>query len=105
MSLPKNDSEPRPIVCLECANLQLYGELIQQIPSRDRAWVRPRWLRQGENIYPLDDAIADLVWPSADFRPALDVEVLPLLTTPLTAETAAQGRQLLQQLVRKLARS
>jgi hypothetical protein len=80
------------MVCLEYRQNFLYGEMIQVISSRQRAWVRPLLLSlipsggptvfsepdQQPLIYDLRQG-ADLLWPLGWFRPALDTEVLQLL--------------------------
>lgn len=86
-------SELYPIVCLEYQQHFLYGEMIQVISSRQMAWVRPLLLSllplggatllpaldQQTLIYDLRHG-SDLLWPLGWFRPALDTEVLPLLS-------------------------
>ena len=82
--------QPCQIVCLEHQNRCLYAEIIQVLPDRGRLWLRPLML----GIWSLDDDAnfrdpprelydlregADLVWPIAGFRFALDTEVIPLL--------------------------
>lgn len=94
--------KPNQIVCLAQDPVALYGEVIQTIEDRDRCWVRPRWLVVQKMVYALDDRAPDLVWPSEDFRHALDTEVLPLVGEPLTPTKAAQGRYKLQQWVKGL---
>ncbi|MGB0563267.1 MAG: hypothetical protein ACPGVO_15905 [Spirulinaceae cyanobacterium] len=95
---------PHQIVCLEQADVALYAEVIQWLPERQRCWVRPRWLVYPAQVYALDDCAPDLVWPSADFRLAYDLEVLPLTSEPVTASRAAIGRQQLQQWLRRWPR-
>lgn len=99
------DFKPNQIVCLAQEPVALYSEVIQTIEERDRCWVRPRWLVVEQTVYALDDLAPDLVWPRADFRHALDTEVLPLVGEPLTPTKAAQGRYKLQQWVKGLRRS
>ncbi|MEM8640521.1 MAG: hypothetical protein AAGG51_17150 [Cyanobacteria bacterium P01_G01_bin.54] len=92
---------PNQIVCLERDGVALYAEVIQMIPERQRCWVRPRWLVCPEQVYVLDDRAPDLVWPSADFRLAFDLEVLPLTGELSTSSRATAGRQQLQQWLRR----
>ncbi|MDY7012931.1 MAG: hypothetical protein SVX43_04895 [Cyanobacteriota bacterium] len=81
-SLP--EFKPCQIVCLEYGATCLYAETIQVIPQRQMCWVRPLVLARSlpttatHEIYDLRHA-ADLVWPIALFRPALDTEAIPLL--------------------------
>ncbi|NEO87751.1 MAG: hypothetical protein F6J87_26365 [Spirulina sp. SIO3F2] len=100
--VPSTDFKPNQMVCLDQKPVVLYAEVVQVIEERDRCWVRPRWLVVEEMVYALDDRAPDLVWPSQDFRHALDTEVLPLVGEPLTPTKAAQGRYKLQQWVRGL---
>ena len=80
---------PTEIVCLEHQNLCLYAELIQVITARQRCWVRPLCLSVAPEviaspqlnrsvIYDLRTC-SDLLWPLGFFRPAVDLEVIPLL--------------------------
>lgn len=103
MRLPTNsygvqpDFKSNQIVCLEQANGVLYAEVVQNLPQRQRCWVRPRWFMLGETVYALDDRAPDLLWPSQDFRAAFDEEVLPLIGEPLTPNRSAEGIQNLRQ--------
>ncbi len=89
--------EPHQIVCLEHQGLCLYAEVIQVVAIRQVCWVRPLILvvsvsnshaegkgefQEASELCPLWDLRegADLLWPVSLFRPALDTEVLPLLT-------------------------
>jgi hypothetical protein len=78
--------EPQQIVCIDQDELRLYAEVIQMVPERQRCWARPLALGQVdaesdqlELLHDLREA-SQLVLPAQLFRPALDTEVLPLLT-------------------------
>jgi hypothetical protein len=80
------DMQPYQILCLEHENMVLYGEVIQIIPERKLYWLRPlallqRTLEDPETILALHDLRqgADLLYPQALFRAALDLEVIPVL--------------------------
>lgn len=105
--------QPYQIVCLEYENSRLYAEVIQVVTSRQVCWVRPLMLA----VLPDKDANplpvlynlrqgADLVWPVSLFRPALDTEVIPLLTQmdapngPIT--DATEGHRQLTCFVRQV---
>jgi hypothetical protein len=88
------DFQPRQIVCLEHQATHLYAEVIQVVKSRQIGWLRPLLLAE---FSPSDRSLespllcdlrpsADLLWPLALFRPALDTEVMPLLVQLLTSE-------------------
>ena len=78
--------QPSQIVYLESpSGERLYTEVIQIVKSRELAWVRPLMLASAREeasrsptLYDMRDS-ADLLWPLALFRPALDTEVIPLL--------------------------
>jgi hypothetical protein len=84
------------IVCLESGSARLYAELIQTAEHRAVLWVRPLALHINQAdesdqassaalglemgyIYDLRDG-ADLILPLKLFRPALDTEVIPVLS-------------------------
>ena len=87
--------QPGEIVCLEHEGICLYAEVIQILEGRPMFWVRPLMLA----VWPSDSQTfpelpaqlydlrqgSDLVWPMNRFRPALDLEVIPLLTELETA--------------------
>ncbi|MBD2180837.1 hypothetical protein H6S82_23400 [Planktothrix sp. FACHB-1355] len=98
--------QPSQIVCLEHQATRLYAEVIQIIESRQMCWVRPLMIaipvcyeNAGSEQYTLYDLRqgADLVWPSILFRPALDVEVIPLFTHLQTSKTQTHNTQLAHQ--------
>lgn len=87
--------QPRQIVCLEHESTCLYAEIIQVVVSRQVCWVRPLLLsvfpvgfQPYEPLSPTYDLrlAADLLWPIKLFRPALDTEVIPLLSQLLALE-------------------
>lgn len=97
--------QPRQIVCLEHADTYLYAEVIQVVVSRRLCWVRPLLLgvlagsfqyAQPSPLYDLRSS-ADLLWPITLFRPALDTEVLPLLTQLLALEPPPEHDPVAQQ--------
>lgn len=84
------DFQPRQIVCLEHQDSCLYAEVIQVVESRQIGWIRPLLLVEFVNFEHLSSydlrPSADLLWPIALFRPALDTEVMPLLVQLLASE-------------------
>ncbi len=98
--------QPSQIVCLELDATHLYAEVVQIVEARRLCWARPLvlvidssqstpdWhdLRQG----------SDLLLPIVLFRPALDVEAIPVLSslygldelTSSTPQAIAAHRQL-----------
>ncbi|NER35931.1 MAG: hypothetical protein F6J93_18410 [Oscillatoria sp. SIO1A7] len=88
--------QPGEIVCLEHEGICLYAEVIQILVGRPMFWVRPLmlavWPSDSPQTFPELPAQlydlrqgSDLVWPMNRFRPALDIEVIPLLTELETA--------------------
>ncbi|MBD2774931.1 hypothetical protein [Iningainema tapete] len=77
------DFQPGQIVSLEYNHRRLYAEVIQVVVSRQLCWVRPLLLANycGEipEVTDLRDA-ADLILTINFFRPALDTEVIGLLS-------------------------
>lgn len=75
---------PSQIVYLEHIDERLYGEIIQLVPKRQRVWIRPLILKsitEAASEANLLTGVADLLWPTHLFQPALDVDMLPLLST------------------------
>jgi len=96
--------QPHQIVYLQAERGRLFAEIIQVIPDRQVLWLRPLALEQphpecvpatvetergvdvqeaahGEahgKIYDLRQG-SDLLWPMARVRPALDLDVMPVL--------------------------
>ena len=105
----KTNFQPLQIVCLEHLATCLYAEVIQVVESRQVCWVRPLLLVESAvDIEPsvLDlRSTVDLLWSLASFRPALDTEILPFLTS-IFASTAPQStvyaRQRLNHFVQQL---
>lgn len=91
------------IVYLEHRQQRLYAEVIQVVTDRQRCWARPLFLAEvhaacGDqrspgspllalqpfspttvDCYSLADS-SDIVWPISQFQPALDTEVMALLS-------------------------
>lgn len=101
--------QPCQIVCLEHENGRLYAEVVQVVTSRQVCWVRPLMLALlpveaslgTDNLpIPQESAIydlrmgSDLLWPISLFRPALDTEVIPLLTMLDTSDSQTAQAQL-----------
>jgi len=93
--------QARQIVFLEHRDTRLYAEVIQVVPSRQLCWVRPLVLitlvYEDSQLTDLRSC-SDLVWPISLFRPALDVEVIPLLTQMLASESSEQELVAKQQI-------
>lgn len=75
---------------LEHDDIRLYAEVIQIVVSRHLCWVRPLLLVVNKSDEPplitdLRDG-SDLLWPVDLFRPALDTEVITLLSQLLAKE-------------------
>ncbi|AFY43296.1 hypothetical protein Nos7107_2696 [Nostoc sp. PCC 7107] len=81
--------QPGQIVSLEYGDNNLYAEVIEVVISRQLCWVRPLFLANHTQELPtitdLRDA-SDLLWPIQLFRPALDTEVITLLSQVLVKE-------------------
>jgi hypothetical protein len=117
-----SDFLPHQILCLECEETKLYGELIQIVAERHLYWLRPLALVKfqlvvdAESLAALFDLRqgADLLCPQALFRIALDTEVIPILAQldfaksdtaqPTENSTKAQliAHQQLQAFVRRI---
>ena len=98
-----NDFQPHQILYLQHDRDRVYVELIQQVVSRQMYWSRPLalvtgvachpavghyqpvWEAEESAIYDLRQA-PDLLWPALLFQPALDTEVMPLLSTLYTSD-------------------
>jgi hypothetical protein len=101
--------QPGQIVSLEHCDKNLYAEVIEVVVSRQLCWVRPLLLanhtQEPPIITDLRDA-SDLLWPIQLFRPALDTEVITLLSQVLVKEpkgepdlaTKQQLHQFIQQM-------
>ena len=81
--------QPGQIVSLAHGDKWLYAEVIQVALSRRLCWVRPLLLvtfaEEPPIITDLRDA-SDILWPADVFRPALDTEVMTLLSQLLAKE-------------------
>ena len=111
-SIPFKESQ---IICLEHQGTRLYGEVIQLILSRQMCWFRPMCMTieqvESDRYAPSPKLIqlqfsSDLLWPINLFRPALDTEVISLLTDlnnnykPKLNKTSP--RQYLNQFIRQV---
>lgn len=76
-----NDS--RPLACLRTSSELLLVEVMDVVISAHGepvCWARPlALLTENEQLQDVRQA-PDLLWPDADLEPALDVEVLPMLS-------------------------
>lgn len=92
--------QPGQIVSLNYDNRNLYAEVVQVVISRHLCWVRPLFLanftQETSIITDLRDA-SDLLWPINLFRPALDTEVINLLSQLSPKETKADGDTVAQK--------
>ncbi len=105
----KTNFQPLQIVCLEHLATYLYAEVIQVVESRQVCWVRPLLLVQNSTEDPLVidlRSTVDLLWSLASFRPALDTEILPFLTSIFASIPPQQSnpyaRQQLNSFIQKL---
>ncbi|MDY6781404.1 MAG: hypothetical protein SW833_02420 [Cyanobacteriota bacterium] len=105
------DFKPCQIICLEHGETCLYAETIQIVYERQMCWVRPLLLAKSvpttatREIYDLRQS-ADLVWPIALFRPALDTEAIFLLeqlpTLGVNTEDLQTARQQLRSFLQQV---
>lgn len=101
--------QPYQIVYLEVSGDRLYSEVIQIVTARGLAWVRPLLLvTSSEDYSPLSTDLPiyydlrqgpDLLWPLDAFHPALDTDVIPIITQlgtmpPGNAKGSEQHQQL-----------
>ncbi len=81
--------QPGQIVSLKHGERNLYAEVIQFVVSRQLCWVRPllmvTFIEESPLITDLRDA-SDLFWPADLFQPALDTEVITLLSQVLAKQ-------------------
>lgn len=94
------------ILSLDCGNRNLYCEVIQVVTSRGLGWVRPLLLAEFTQEQPLITDLrdaSDLLWPIGLFRPALDTEVISLLSQLVPKESKVNidnvAQQKLQQFI------
>ncbi len=83
---------PQQIVCMEHQQSYLYGEVVQIIESKELCWMRPLLLAIfPATAQPIDSfseaqelldlrLTSDVAYPLTLFRPALDTEVIPLIS-------------------------
>ena len=100
------------IVCLEHNSRFLYCEVIQVVESRQLCWVRPLFLAVLSEADPIYHQLSlpkilidvrltsDLLYLISLFRPALDIEVIPLLTQVETQDTSPDVIDLAKQQLR-----
>lgn len=92
--------QPGQIVSLEHGDRNLYAEVIQVVVSRQLCWVRPLILVTCNQEPPLVTDLrdgSDLLWPSQLFLPALDTEVITLLSQILVKEPKLELDSLAKQ--------
>lgn len=96
--------QPGQIVSLDYGDRNLYAEVIQVVVERELCWVRPLLLvtltQEPPLITDLRDG-SDLLWPINLFRPALDTEVITIMSqvfakAPKTEPDLAAKQQLHQ---------
>lgn len=101
-----NTFTPHQIVSLFCKNRTLYGEVIQVIESRSALWVRPLWLIVDDNFETIDVREgSDLILPMDLFKPALDTEVLPLVSQVIKDSYINHISYPLQDFVQKICQN
>lgn len=109
---------PYQIVCLEHQQSYLYGEVIQVIESKSLCWMRPILLAvfppvvgTVDNFLEAKELLdlrftSDVAYPVALFRPALDTEVIPLIsqleTLDETKEPSSSSKQKLRQFLEQI---
>ncbi|NJO77400.1 MAG: hypothetical protein HC827_02015 [Cyanobacteria bacterium RM1_2_2] len=91
-----SEIHPHQILCLECEETRLYGEVIQVIADRHLYWLRPLALvkfqidsieaESSATLFDLRQG-ADLLCPQALCRIAVDTEMMPILTQLDSAKT------------------
>jgi hypothetical protein len=105
-----DEFQPSQIVCLEHQNIYLYSEVIQVISDRQLCWVRPLVLAIIRDSLTTEKILdlrftSDLLWPINLFRPALDTEVIPLLSEldspDYRAESIQNARQQLNYYIQQ----
>ncbi|MBK1987156.1 hypothetical protein A0J48_006325 [Sphaerospermopsis aphanizomenoides BCCUSP55] len=92
--------QPGQILSLDYDHKNLYAEVIQVVIARNLCWVRPLLLANFTHEIPLVTDLrdaSDLLWPVNLFRPALDTEVIGLLSQLLPKEPKADGNIVAQQ--------
>jgi hypothetical protein len=102
--------QPGQIVYLEHGDRRLYAEVIQVVLPRQLCWVRPLLLVIYSLEAPLTNDLresSDLLWPLSLFQPALDTEVISILSEVLTKQAKSEidtivAKQRLHEFVDKL---
>ncbi|MCP6762769.1 MAG: hypothetical protein NHB32_29320 [Fischerella sp. CENA71] len=101
--------QPGQIVSLEHDDTKLYAEVIQVVISRHLCWVRPLLLLVKSSEPPLINDLreaSDLLWPLDLFQPALDTEVISILSQVLAKEPKPEidspTKQLLHQFIHEV---
>jgi hypothetical protein len=101
--------QPGQIVSLEHGDSRLYAEVIQVVVSRQLCWVRPLLLVVNSSEPPLINDLreaSDLLWPVNLFQPALDTEVISILSQVLAKEPTpgvdSTSKQLLNQFINQV---
>lgn len=107
---PVSEFQSNQMICLEEGDRRLYAEVIDVITQRELIWARPLLLVNGwdaiehsgqvdpKQLEDLREA-AHLLLPLHLFRPAVDMELLPLfpyLVADADAKLEAKGSQLRQ---------
>jgi len=94
------DFQPGQIVSLKHGDMNLYAEVIQVVVYRQLCWVRPlvlvNFIPEPPQITDLRDA-SDLLWPVNLFRPALDTEVITILSQVLAKELKTEPDSIAKQ--------
>lgn len=98
---------PHQIVCIEGKTAFLYGEVIEIIVQRQICWARPLLLTKFKEFvnapltnFPTTDQIidlregSDLLLPLSFFRPAMDTEIIPLITQLNNIDSSIKDRQI-----------
>lgn len=95
------------IVCIEGKDSFLYSEVIQIIVKRQLCWARPLLLAKfsdsfttARDNFPTTEQIidlregSDLLLPLSLFRPALDTEIIPLITQLNSIDSSLKDQQI-----------
>lgn len=101
--------QPGQIVSLKHGERNLYAEVIQFVASRQLCWVRPLLMVSLIEDSPLITDLrhaSDLLWPADLFQPALDTEVITLLSQVLAKQPKTEldlaGKEQLNQFIHQL---
>ncbi len=105
----KQEFKVQQVVFLEYQNIRLYTEIIQVVESRQICWVRPLMLADFTTEPPkITDMgeTSDLFWSMSLFQPALDTEVITLLSQVWAkkdkSETSSNAKEQLHDFLRLL---